>query len=125
MGKIIVVGCVDERLPEDVRQFLNPQGLKGKYLLANVPAPSLNYKDQDRTLTKVAKKKGVTEAWLIDHLDCGGYALANEPDNPQSHREHLAKAKSDLVENYGFETVRTFIASPNGGKNWKIKEVHV
>lgn len=125
MAKIIVVGCVDERLPEVVRAFMNSHGLEGQYLLANTPAPSLNYKDQDRTLTKVAKVKGADEVWLIDHLDCGGYALAGEDNSEENHEAHLTKAKTDLNGKYGFTTVRTFIASQNDKKEWKINEVHV
>lgn len=122
MAKIIVVGCVDNRLPESVRDFLNYQKLKGKYFLANAPAPSLNYKDQELTLTKVAAAKGVSEVWLIDHLDCAGFALAQESDDLQNHQRHLSEARTDLIENFGFDTVRTFIAKPNGDEKWEIEE---
>ncbi len=125
MAKIIVVGCVDERLPEVVQAFLNSHGQTGQYLLANTPAPSLNFKDQDRTLTKVAAVKGASEVWLIDHLNCGGYTLAGEDDSEENHEKHLASAKGELEGEYGFRTVRTFIASQNDEKEWEIKEVHV
>lgn len=122
MAKIIVVGCVDERLPESVRIFLDSEGLIGHYVLANAPAPSLNYKDQKLTLTKVAEAKGISEVWLIDHLDCAGFALAQESDDLQNHQRHLSEARTDLIENFGFATVRTFIAKPNGDEKWDIEE---
>ena len=120
--KALIVNCMDPRLQgENLIKIAAAAGLNsGEYEVLDYPGPSLWVTDPHlsgdtesfwRIFDTVSLKlHKVSEAVIIGHSSCGGFALKGTSDDPQIERQtiisSLQKAKAEFLSKYPSLTIK-------------------
>lgn len=100
-ARVVVVACVDLRFIDPLVDWLREQGLRGAYDLRTHEGAALAV---DRWLESVAvlDRLHAPEAiWIVDHAECGAYALAGEPNTREHHVVQLKSAQARVQARLG------------------------
>ncbi|MBI4092895.1 MAG: carbonic anhydrase [Candidatus Kerfeldbacteria bacterium] len=111
-AKALVLHCIDFRFVHDIVHFMKSVGLLGQYddVAAAGAAKNLAdpYDDHDRgfVLRQIAiarKLHGISQVYVINHLDCGAYGhgtFANVKEENERHLRDLRAAKNIIEKRF-------------------------
>ena len=105
--KLLVLTCIDFRLPDHITAFLNQQGYNRDYDLNTLPGASLgpccesypHWRQTFANIIEIAQKlHDIQKIMIIDHHDCGAYhTFVNQPENDDHEKElHTTVSKKTL-----------------------------
>lgn len=119
--KTLVIHCMDFRFHSAIRDFLVSLGLKDQYDLVSIAGASKGIADGSsdgevllKQIKLSQKLHGISEVYLLHHMDCGAYGGSNVFPDAQSekarHTQDLNAAKAKIQEQHPTLIVQTFIA---------------
>ncbi|RME18943.1 MAG: hypothetical protein D6800_14965 [Candidatus Zixiibacteriota bacterium] len=119
--RAIVIHCIDYRFVTPLRTYLDGLGLRGEYDDVGVAGGVKDLLGADETVKayllgqiEMARRlHGVSEVYLVNHLDCGAYggqsAFADEQAEQEKHRDDLAEAATVISSAFSDLTVHTLL----------------
>lgn len=125
-AKALVLHCMDFRFIHDILHEMKRRGLNRQYDDVSLAGGAKNLVDPmqpyDREMVgrqiDVAKKlHGITEVYLINHLDCGAYGkiFASPKEEYERHVNDLRQARQLVTEAHGLN-VHLFLAKIDEGR---------
>lgn len=112
---LLVIACVDVRFVDALVDWLRAQGLRGQYDLRTHEGAALAVDTWLPSATLLARLHAVEAVWVVDHEDCGAYAVHGESNARANHGVWLKTAQARLQAHVG-KPVRIFYhpLGPNG-----------
>jgi carbonic anhydrase len=111
-AKALVLHCIDFRFIHDIVHFMKSVGLLGQYddvaaagAAKNLADPYDGH-DQEFVLRQIEiarKLHGISEVYVINHLDCGAYGkgtFANADEERARHQRDLQVAKNVIERRF-------------------------
>lgn len=129
--KALIIHCMDFRFHSAIRDFLVSLGLKDQYDLVSLAGATRGLIENDRASSEVILKQidisqrlhGVSEIYLIHHLDCGAYgghsAFASLSAEHDKHEADLKVSEEIIKGKFPSLSVKKVLAriEERGGQN--------
>lgn len=127
----LVITCIDFRIVEATRRWLESQGLSGQYDLLSFPGAALNLVNQKGSILSMlwgwikkiivlywiqlaVKLHSIKEVIIINHRDCGAYggsdAFKTKDSEFDQHHTHLLLAKKVIQKKLPGVKIRILFA---------------
>lgn len=128
--KALVINCIDFRFHTAIREFLVSMGLKDQYDLVSLAGAAKGLVDNDPVSSEFIFKQietskrlhGISEVYLIHHMDCGAYGGQEAFENVKIEREKqvadMETARELIGKKFEDLDVKRFLAriKETGGK---------
>ena len=107
IANTLVLSCIDFRIVDTVRDFMDARGYNNKYNITTLPGASLgfnhicNWRNTFLDIIDISIRiQNISQIVIVDHMDCRYYQSVYSPESKDTHIHNFQEFKKYINSIY-------------------------